>query len=57
MEQIQATLDEVRSVVLELQRMIVTGNEAGLFVRSCTSCLSQSCNTAAEALTEAGANG
>lgn len=48
MEQIQATLDQVRAIVLDLQHMIVTGNEAGLFVRSCTSCLSQSCNSAAE---------
>jgi hypothetical protein len=58
MEQIQATLDEVRNVVLELQRLIVTGTgEAGLWVRSCTSCQQDSCNKASASIEDPQAAG
>lgn len=44
----EVILQEIRDVVLNLQQILTSGNEVGLFVRSTGSCYQSSCNTRAD---------
>jgi hypothetical protein len=45
----EKSIEEIKQGVLNLQRLMNQALESGLFVRSCTSCLQDSCNKKAVA--------